>query len=393
MPRAVPWDPEFLKRRLFVQPKTAGGPSDAQTGTGTWRAAQPSPPAELRGEIGTFHTSVREKLLGKEIQLGVQRTLMKTKEQIEEEITKADVDPKGGVYHLRRDEYVLETMDPRHRPGRGLAVIWDFYKAHKCDREIIHLNGGAFYEDESVGILVVYPSKHFFDWIGSIERVGPHWLTVLLAAAHYYMWLNYHKTNVWDPTESELAEFNNLLRVWPGLGETGVKFLEGLEKLYHRVWKTTDKRLGWKYNPFTGDGELLHTGQGRTAFGTAGYIWTLNTDKAFYTTPQQVGRLHHTTLTAGAPVLAAGEWEVNMGELVMISGQTGHYRTPMKALYMATSHIHLNFGIRSETYNVKLFEKLDNGKLREVIMRAKDFCLTYLNNQHFMERKYQVFSR
>ena len=38
-----------------------------------------------------------------------------------------------------------------------------------------------------------------------------------------------------------------------------------------------------------------------------------------------VGRFHHSSLLAGAPVAAAGEIEVRNGELIAISDRSGHY--------------------------------------------------------------------
>lgn len=272
-------------------------------------------------------------------------------------------------------------------------MIWDLYIGLQCYNKPFRVDGG-WCTNGSLGEEIFDPSEYFFEWIDSIAARGAIWTFVLLNCAYHYMWQRHNPNKTqWTADDWERNELNRLVPTWPGLGGTGVTFLKDYERLHHRVWKTTDGMLGWKYDPFRGDGELLDTTQGQTAFGTQGFIWTLNEDKEFYTTPQQVGRLHHSTLTAGAPVLAAGEWVVKMGKLLMISGQTGHYKTPMRALYTAATHISMKFGIPPEAYNVKLFKKQGHGVPQQEVMWAKAFTWGYFNNPVKWENEYQVFGR
>ena len=50
---------------------------------------------------------------------------------------------------------------------------------------------------------------------------------------------------------------------------------------------------------------------------------------------QKYGRVHHSTLLAGAPVIAAGEMLIDTGELISISNESGHYRPPPSSLDVA----------------------------------------------------------
>jgi hypothetical protein len=50
-------------------------------------------------------------------------------------------------------------------------------------------------------------------------------------------------------------------------------------------------------------------------------------------------RVHHSTMLAGNDVMAAGEMEVDQGQLRMMSNRSGHYRPPVAALHQAVSQL------------------------------------------------------
>ncbi len=54
-------------------------------------------------------------------------------------------------------------------------------------------------------------------------------------------------------------------------------------------------------------------------------IWVLGSG-TFFSHMAKVGRFHHSSFFQGGEVTAAGEWDVEKGKLVWISGQSGHYR-------------------------------------------------------------------
>jgi hypothetical protein len=46
----------------------------------------------------------------------------------------------------------------------------------------------------------------------------------------------------------------------------------------------------------------------------------------YASTEQVVGQFHHSSFLAGQPVAAAGELQVEAGELKLISNKSGHYK-------------------------------------------------------------------
>jgi hypothetical protein len=210
--------------------------------------------------------------------------------------------------------------------------------------------------------------------------------------AYSLYWDTYLKKNNpnWRPGPEQWDHLKWTLDHWPGAHGVGVKFFTGIQALPYRVWKTTDGRLGWNFDVLTGEGDLLDTGQTTTVFGS-GYIWTLNEDNHFYTAPQQVGRMHHSSLTAGQGILAAGEWVVSQGMLKLITAQTGHYKVPMASLVTAIQRIYTRLGVSADTYRVKLFTT--GNPIRSVDMLANEFLFNYRRNPQGMEQTYRVFSR
>jgi hypothetical protein len=359
-----------------------------------------SAPARPRNQPVLTPGQANNALLGRHRQrafqmLGQHRQL--TYQQIAAQLQQAGQEfsnPNATVYQLRYQEYILEKLDPKHRPARGLSIIWDFYLHYQCHTYQLELNA-EYYGDEykKYGTLKVSPSPYFFTWVDSIVSRGGIWLCVLLYYAYWYCWQVERAKGdpTWQPGNNEWGEFNNTLSHWPDVNAEGIKFFTGIQSLPYRVWRTTDGRLGWNYNPLTGQGDLLDTGAGSTAWGTTGFIYVLAEDKYFYTTPQEIGRLHHSSLSAGRGVLAAGEWSVQQGELKVITAQTGHYRLPMKSLLTAIDHITLRLNVMADTYNVKLFQK-SNG-LQPTLVKARDFYHAYKRNAAQMEAIYQVFGR
>ena len=52
----------------------------------------------------------------------------------------------------------------------------------------------------------------------------------------------------------------------------------------------------------------------------------------FLTTAQAIGRFHHSSFVAGAPVAAAGEMTVHHGQVLALSNRSGHYMPPRACL-------------------------------------------------------------
>src|SRR5439155_15548923 len=66
------------------------------------------------------------------------------------------------------------------------------------------------------------------------------------------------------------------------------------------------------------------------------------TSPAMYAGEAELGKLHHSSFMAGAPVLSAGLIQVEQGRLVRITNQSGHYRPCAEHLYNALLFLHRN---------------------------------------------------
>lgn len=64
-------------------------------------------------------------------------------------------------------------------------------------------------------------------------------------------------------------------------------------------------------------------------------IWVCSPGGVFYTNTHKVSEFHHSTFLAGGRVLAAGEWVVAAGKLLLISHKTGHHAASPVNLYSA----------------------------------------------------------
>ena len=64
-------------------------------------------------------------------------------------------------------------------------------------------------------------------------------------------------------------------------------------------------------------------------------IWACSPGGIFYTNTHKVSEFHHSTFLAGGRVLAAGEWVVAAGKLLLISHKTGHHAASPQNLLAA----------------------------------------------------------
>lgn len=64
-------------------------------------------------------------------------------------------------------------------------------------------------------------------------------------------------------------------------------------------------------------------------------IWVCSPGGIFYTNTHKVSEFHHSTFLAGGRVLAAGEWVVTAGKLLLISHKTGHHAASPANLFSA----------------------------------------------------------
>lgn len=64
-------------------------------------------------------------------------------------------------------------------------------------------------------------------------------------------------------------------------------------------------------------------------------VWVCSPGGIFYTNTHRVSEFHHSTFLAGGRVLAAGEWVVSAGKILLISHKTGHHAASPANLFNA----------------------------------------------------------
>jgi hypothetical protein len=64
-------------------------------------------------------------------------------------------------------------------------------------------------------------------------------------------------------------------------------------------------------------------------------IWVASGSGAFYSATHVVSQFHHSSFLAGGRVLAAGEWVVSAGKILLISHKTGHHAASEANLFSA----------------------------------------------------------
>lgn len=121
----------------------------------------------------------------------------------------------GPVYHLRLEEFVLERLDPLHRPGRGLGIIWDYYNAMECYAYPLDLPAGTVLPEYAhLGTRTFKPSEYYFTWLDNFSAAGWIWTSVLMRHAYSFYWYNnVAKGNTnWQPGAKEWDELQNVLK-------------------------------------------------------------------------------------------------------------------------------------------------------------------------------------
>ena len=97
----------------------------------------------------------------------------------------------------------------------------------------------------------------------------------------------------------------------------------------HRAMLYPDSTEGKALDLFTTHGlSTVHSGVNFA-------IWVCSPEGTFYTFRHILSKFHHSTFLSGNRVLAAGEWVVSNGKLLLISHKTGHYAATPINLYRA----------------------------------------------------------
>lgn len=123
----------------------------------------------------------------------------------------------------------------------------------------------------------------------------------------------------------------SLYTKYRGEQQLGVRYDQSKERERHRVFVCGGRlcdRTGALLDAQINLSKHAHRdGKAIFVIDVQGQLWI--------TFDQKYGRVHHSTLLAGSPVIAAGEMLIDTGELISVSNESGHYRPPPSSLDVA----------------------------------------------------------
>lgn len=100
------------------------------------------------------------------------------------------------------------------------------------------------------------------------------------------------------------------------------------------------------------DGQPLDTAGMVTSFSGPGWaIFVVSAEGTLHVSPHQVGKRHHSSLLAAAPVACAGELICSKGRLVRISNKSGHYKPEPYYLAQVIRHFGQE-GVNLDSFSV-----------------------------------------
>jgi hypothetical protein len=211
---------------------------------------------------------------------------------------------RGDFKNAKQENYWLERIDPKHRPGYGTAPFYAKWKDHDeaitfwdyLDQQAPSLQGDVkfayemFKDSKEYGY---YGADETKDLVMAIER------------------LNGLTKNVKILEENARAEY----LVKPGSG--------------HLV---------------EANGEVYCTKTRSTFFSGKGWaIFVVDAKNAMYSFSHSKGEFHHSSFLGGAPVKTAGELVVeDSGKVVAMTPKSGHYRPDLDSLKPFVKHLQLS---------------------------------------------------
>ena len=126
------------------------------------------------------------------------------------------------------------------------------------------------------------------------------------------------------------------------------------DKELEQVMTTVRIRGGLLYGM---DGQALDTKLMVTAFAGPGWgIFVVSGEGALHVASHQVGKRHHSSLLAAAPVACAGELICSKGRLVRISNKSGHYMPEPYFLAQVVRHFGQQ-GVNTDSFSVLTVDK------------------------------------
>lgn len=217
------------------------------------------------------------------------------------------VRPLHGDWKDGEDNYWLERVDPRHRPGYATSPYYLKYLEDASD-------------------------ETFWDYLD--EKVPS-----LSAKAINAGWELY-----FDQDHPELKNSPQVDK--DAIKKIGVK-LSGLAKNVQQL--AANARAQFIVKPENGhladaNGEAFCTKTHRTVFSGPGWaIFVVDAKNTMYAASHAKGEFHHSSFLGGAPVKTAGEVVADeAGKVVIITPKSGHYRPDLDSLQPFTKHLQLS---------------------------------------------------
>lgn len=184
---------------------------------------------------------------------------------------------EGTGQSLAGGKYRLERQDKKHRMGDLLGILYLAYKNRSVNEEFFTwLNGLSYFEVCHLLSAQLRPSV--------VREVAPTFLR-------------------------------------------SVQYMDAATRAHCRVLVKRN-RLTWRRGLL----DTLEQGISTIFSGKGWGIWVMDPQDNVYCGSHVKGSLQHSSFLAGGNVKGAGEWQVVKGEVVYITGKSGHYRCDLDQL-------------------------------------------------------------
>jgi hypothetical protein len=201
-----------------------------------------------------------------------------------------------------------------------------------------------------------------------------------------------HEPELVQAFDAWLADSSAPPTLWEYLAQSGKGAIPGVSYLgpgdrwkfevffdNGRMYRLVDRATGQRellstkalYSAHTNGMAEIETGN--QAFGTGVGIWVCSSEGAFYTAAHEISVFHHSSFTAGRPVLGAGEWVISNGELLLVTNKTGHYKASPAHLAMCLSRLRQKINLDS---TVAFVQDFSSGRPVEAFIMAGDLIRT-----------------
>ena len=121
------------------------------------------------------------------------------------------------------------------------------------------------------------------------------------------------------------------------------EFVHDLKSGWRSWWELPVRyfsaRLQRRYELFVQNGLLVDYKKRPFNTGKTDYIYVLTSEGALIAAPSKPGRIHHSSLSAGRPVIMAGHIEAQDGSITKINFRSGHYRPTLNQFFAVVHYL------------------------------------------------------